>query len=393
MKVVYISPVGVVGGAERVLLTLIDALAACNSEVEPVVVTLADGPLVLELRKRNVETVVVPLSGGLQGLGDSGGRGFRMATKLLMALPALARTISRLAAVVRSQKPDIIHTNGIKAHLLGCLVAPRGVSVVWHLHDFIGERRLAPWLLRMVARRVGGTVAISEAVAADARRCLPSIPVTVIPNGIDLGRWTPGVGDGAWLERQAGFAESAEVRVGLVATYALWKGHDTFLKAASLLGTMPGARFFVVGGPIYTTGAQRTRGELEAMAKQLGLNIGFIPHQDDMAAVYRSLDVVVHASNRPEPFGLVIAEAMACGRAVVVSRGGGAVELFSDGVDAVGHTMGDARDLARVLIGLIQDRDKRDKLGEAAAESARQRFGASRQAQGVAALYQRINRC
>jgi hypothetical protein len=45
------------------------------------------------------------------------------------------------------------------------------------------------------------------------------------------------------------------------------------------------------------------------------------------------------------------------------------------------------------LIGLIQDRDKRDKLGEAAAESARQRFGASRQAQGVAALYQRINRC
>ncbi|NBU75470.1 MAG: glycosyltransferase, partial [Planctomycetes bacterium] len=200
-------------------------------------------------------------------------------------------------------------------------------------------------------------------------------------------------GDGAWLDRQAGFVESAEVRVGLVATYALWKGHDTFLKAASLLGTMPGARFFVVGGPIYTTGAQRTLGELEAMAKQLGLNIGFIPHQDDMTAVYRSLDVVVHASNRPEPFGLVIAEAMACGRAVVVSRGGGAVELFSDDVDAVGHTMGDARDLARVLVELIQDRDKRNKLGQAAAESARQRFGASRQAQGMAALYQRLNRC
>lgn len=393
MRVVYLSPVGVIGGAERVLLTLIDAMAASGAGVQPVVITLADGPLVTELRLRNVETIVVPLSAGLQSLGDSGGGGVGQVGRLLMALPALAGTVSALAAVMRRCRPNVIHTNGIKAHLLGCLVAPRGVSVVWYLHDFTGERRLAPWLLRMVAGRVGSAVAISEAVGTDARRYLPSVPVTVIPNGIDLNRWTPGVGDGAWLDKQAGFADSASVRVGLVATYALWKGHDTFLQAASLMGPMPGVRFFVIGGPIYATGAQQTRTELQAMAHRLGLNVGFVPYQNDMAAVYRALDVVVHASKRPEPFGLVIAEAMACGRAVVVSRGGGAVELFSEGVDAVGHVMGDANDLARVLGGLVADRDRRDRLGQAAAVSACQRFGATRQATAMAELYQRVSRC
>ena len=60
------------------------------------------------------------------------------------------------------------------------------------------------------------------------------------------------------------------------------------------------------------------------------------------AAALRSLDVVVHASTQPEPFGLVIAEGMACGRAVIVSRAGGAVELVEEGVTALTHAPGDA---------------------------------------------------
>ena len=54
----------------------------------------------------------------------------------------------------------------------------------------------------------------------------------------------------------------------------------------------------------------------------------------------RALDVVVHASTQPEPFGLVIAEAMACGRAVVVSSGGGAAEIVTPGEDALVHEVG-----------------------------------------------------
>src|SRR5262249_14978265 len=69
---------------------------------------------------------------------------------------------------------------------------------------------------------------------------------------------------------------------------------------------------------------------------------GLVPFQEDTAAVYRALDVVVHASTQPEPFGLTIAEAMSCSRPVVVARAGGAAGLFSRGPHALGGPPRDA---------------------------------------------------
>ena len=97
----------------------------------------------------------------------------------------------------------------------------------------------------------------------------------------------------------------------------------------------------------------------------------------------RALDVVVHASTRPEPFGLVIAEAMACGRAVITSGTGGAGELVRDGVDAVTHRPGDAVDLASRIERLAADAALRARLGRAARDTAERRFDAARLARRV----------
>jgi glycosyltransferase involved in cell wall biosynthesis len=171
------------------------------------------------------------------------------------------------------------------------------------------------------------------------------------------------------------------VRVGLVATFANWKGHDVFLEALSRLPAHLPVRGYVVGGPIYTTaGSQWTRGELEAMAAELGLGerVGFVPFQRDPADVYRMLDVVVHASTRAEPFGLTIAEAMSCGRAVVVSAAGGAAELFAEGVDAFGYTPGDVSGLAAAIRRLVEDAELRRRLAANARATALERFGVER---------------
>jgi len=87
------------------------------------------------------------------------------------------------------------------------------------------------------------------------------------------------------------------------------------------------ARFYVIGGPVYLThGSQVSRGELENHCQMLGLDgwVGLIGFQQDPAEIYPALDVVVHASTRPEPFGLTVVEAMACGRAVIATEAGGA---------------------------------------------------------------------
>ena len=128
----------------------------------------------------------------------------------------------------------------------------------------------------------------------------------------------------------------------------------------------------MIGGTLYQTeGSQYDLEDLRRLAANLGLEgrVGFTGFVDEPAAAMRALDVVVHASTQPEPFGLVIAEAMACGRAVVVS-GGGAAELVRPGEDALVHEAGRASALAERIGELARD----SALGARAEQSARQRF-------------------
>ena len=293
-----------------------------------------------------------------------------------------ARRLRRLVAEVR---PDIVHSNGIKCHLLTRLARLRNTAVVWHVHDFISRRSLVARGLRWAARAASGIVAISQAVAQDARSALGPIPVAVVVNGIDTERFLPGRADGAGLDRLAGLPAlgSDVVRVGLVATFARWKGQDVFLRAARqvVAVTSRPVRFYVVGGPIYQTrGSQWSEAELHQQGADLRTTerLGFVRFQDETPPVYRALDVVVHASTQPEPFGLTIAEAMACGRAVIVARAGGAAELFTPEEDAIGVPPGDADALARAIIELVNDPARRRRLGEAARRSAVERFGRDR---------------
>lgn len=392
MKVVFLSPVGQVGGAERVLLTLLDAWRASGQRIEPGVLALSDGPLLTDLRNRKVRCSVEPMPDRLAKLGDSGGGLFATMASGLLAYPAFRSFAAKLRQRLKEFAPDIIHANGLKAHLLASMAAPTSCKVAWHLHDFVGSRRLAPFLLGRVAGHAAGAVAVSDAVAVDFLRAVPRVPVSVIPNAVDAARFCPGAGNGAWLDGLAGMAEApaGTVRVGLVATYALWKGHDLFIRAAARARASGPVRFFIIGGPIYATGAQRSRDELMRLSRQCRVDVAFVPMLGEMPEVYKALDVVVHASTSPEPFGLVIAEAMACGRAVVAAAAGGARDLFQDGEDALGYPMGDEAALASALERLIEFRPLRENLGTAAALSARQRFDPARQARDMADWYKAI---
>jgi glycosyltransferase involved in cell wall biosynthesis len=149
-------------------------------------------------------------------------------------------------------------------------------------------------------------------------------------------------------------------------------------------------RAYVVGGALYETAdSQRSTGELRETARRLGLEgrVGFTGYVEDSAAAMRALDVVVHASTEPEPFGLVIVEAMACGRAVIASEAGGAAELFSSGVDALGHAPGDAAGLARRIEELAADGGLRARLGAQGRASAEKRFDRARLATELVPIY------
>ncbi len=403
MRILYLNPVAGLGGAEQSLLTAIAGVRRKWPLAELRLITGAAGPLVGRAEEAGAAVEVLPMPAGLRELGDSAARGRGLGGLLALAaastrtLPAVCNYLCRLRAAVRRAYPDLVHSNGIKCHLLTRAVVPRGIPVVWWAQDFYGQRPLAGRLLRLSRGRCRLVLAISRAIAEDAANVLPGVPVAVLPHAVDLARFSPGEGDGGELDRRAGLpiAPEGTMRVGLVATYARWKGHLTVLEAAAKLlaeqPTLP-VRWYLVGGPIYHTTAQFTVAELrEAVAARgLGEVVGFVPFTDNPVAVYRSLDIVVHASTLPEPFGLTIAEAMACGRAVIVSQAGGAAELFTDGIDALGVPPGDVQSLANAVRKLAANGEWRDRLGVKARASAVERFDAAHYGEKLLEVYRTI---
>ncbi|MEI7686880.1 MAG: glycosyltransferase family 4 protein [Planctomycetota bacterium] len=383
------------GGAERCLLDLMASLRQTVPDIEIHLVTGAEGPLLAQAEEFGAQTTVLPMPTAFEQLGDSalrGGRGriVRFGLSAPAALWAAWRYRRQLGRLLAELRPDVVHSNSIKFHLLTRKSA--GPLVVWYVHDFLGARAVAAKMLRWT-QGVDGCVAVSRAVAQDAQAVLPGVPVEVVYNAIDVDHFRPGP-SALSLDALAGLpvADPSIVRVGLVATYARWKGQDIFLRAAAQLTQQlrPGtARFFIVGGPIYQTlGSQWSRDELRALAKAVGAaEVGFIDFQDDPRDVYRALDIVVHASTRPEPFGRTVVEAMACGRAVIVTQAGGAAELFTEGHDAMGVSAGDPVGLAEKLQELIGNPQRRAELGANGRRSAEVRFARSRLGEQILTAY------
>jgi glycosyltransferase involved in cell wall biosynthesis len=353
----------------------------------PTVFFPTDGPLTKEISRSGINCDFFPMVESLERIGDSPlgnvGIGSRF-WQYGLALPGLAWTVWKWRKRFGKSNVKWIHSNGAKTHILASWSVPVNIPVFWHLHDFVGERPMVRKLLRIAWRPGIQALAISKAVADDFSNIVPKCPIRVWNNTIDTVKFYPENLDGSWLDHLAGFSHGFNgLRVGMVATYARWKGQDVFLRACSkILEEYSGnVRFYIIGGPVYQTpGSQWTIEDLEGMIQNLGLKetVGLIPFQSDTARVYQSLDVVVHASIRREPFGLVIGEAMACGKPVVAALRGGAAEVGRSGLDCLNHQPGDAESLSSAIVSLLNSEKLRDKIGKAARERIVNSFGQER---------------
>jgi len=390
LRVLYLNPCGHLGGAERALLDVLTSVRQAEPEWQLRLLAGEDGPLLAEALAIGVESSVLPFPESVAVLGQFSGSGLPLVRRCVAAAPSLMAYRKQLQQAIREFGPDLVHTNGFKMHLLGAWSAE--VPTVWHLHDFLSARPWMKRLLRPFSRNCRTIVAISNAVASDARLAMPRNTVRTLLNAVNLDRFTPR-GNRLDLDALSDLAAPPPetIRVGLVGAFAQWKGHHVFLKAVAQLRkeNWP-LRAYIIGGPLYqTAGSQFTFDELRSAAKKLGISdaVGFTGFQPDAPAAFRALDVVVHASTSPEPFGLVIAEAMACGRAVIASRAGGACEIFRQGCDALGTYPGDPRALAVAIRRLVQDPVLRARLGRAARETAESRFDRNRLAHSLISIY------
>ncbi|MBI5103611.1 MAG: glycosyltransferase [Solirubrobacterales bacterium] len=328
MRVLYVNQTGQVSGAERSLLTLIDAL---GGQVEAIA-ACPDGPLAEALHARGVpvhRTVGTDAS-------------FRLHPRHTpQALAEMTAAAAQTARAVRRSGAQLVHANTARAGLIAVLARRFGAPPpVVHIRDWVPAGRASSLVLGTLRRHAGAIVANSRWTAEQ----LPPgpAPLHTILNPVDAASFAAAELDPAEARAALGLAPEDEV-LGVVGQLTPWKGQSDAVRTLALVRReRPRARLLVAGSVRF--GAASTRfdnaayeRELRALPAALDLPPGavrFLGERDDVPRVMRALDLLLVPSWR-EAFGRVAAEALATGVPVIATDAGGPAEIVRDGVDGV----------------------------------------------------------
>jgi glycosyltransferase involved in cell wall biosynthesis len=363
--------------ADRVLHV---TLASDRGGAEAVIETIAAG---LD-RSRFDPVLAVPRGSALAGSWRSAGW-----TVLETAIAPRLRDLAggwaltrELEGHVRTLGIRVTHTHGTAAQIYGGRAAGRaGCPVVWQTHDTFHARWTGEGLLHRLAaaQRHDAVIAISRTVAESLDGHVPASQIEIIPNGVPVDRVAP-------VSRSA--PGPCVVWCGRLQH---WKGAHVFLDAAAQVRRAhPAARFAVVGGtmfgmePDYPAALRR-----QAAALQLEDAVEWVGQVADARPWLAAAEVCVHSSIAPEPFGLVVAEAMMQARPVVAFRQGGPAEIVEDGETGVLVPPGDVAAMSQAIAALLSDRDRAARLGDAGRRRALTHFAAAGMVRRIESAYDR----
>jgi len=242
-------------------------------------------------------------------------------------------------------------------------------------------RRLAPLATRYIANSQVTRENLLELGISPAQ-------VNVVYPPVDLENFDADRPAAPELRRPAFRIPAQAPCVGIVGQLQAWKGHKLFLRAfAQVLRTVPEAWACIVGAP--PVGGEAYEHELRELAGALGIahRVVFAGFIADVPSALQLFDVVVHASIESEPFGRVIAEAMAMRKPVVASDEGGPREIIDHGRTGLLFPRGDEGALAESVVSLLREPARAMRIAEAGYSDMRQRFSATQHARLIEEVY------
>jgi glycosyltransferase involved in cell wall biosynthesis len=396
------------GGTKRVAVHLASTLD--RSRFAPHVLVYRDGPWVTDLESAGVPVTVFRPPGpdpvqetsaaaqdasvtwGVE-FSDGGRVRLNPARQLVSDLNSWRGWFGRDAALARRLTPAVPkNTRLIHVHhsLVGdfswCHVARKlQVPFVSHEHG-AWKPRPAAW--RAAIRRAASVLCLTQRRMEELRAFMRgSVRVDYLPNGVPVGALAP-KRDRAVVRAELGLAESTLVIV-TAGHMQEWKGQALAVEAAAALEARGLDVAWLLCGteiePAYVAA-------LRARIAELGLGkvVRLLGERRDLPDVFAAADLAAHTSIHPEPFGLVVLEAMAQGLPVVGPREGAIPELVRDGEDGVLVPPRDPAALAAAIAALAGAPQRRSQLGESARARVRERFDTAHQARAAEAIYQRV---
>ena len=360
MKILFLDQSGKPGGAELCLLDI-----AKPYRDRCLVGLFADGGF-KELLQQQQIPVQVLTGRSLQVSKDSGL--LQGASSIGQLLPLIAR-VAKLA-----REYDIIYANTQKALVVGAIASPISRRpLVYHLHDILSSEHFSRTNLRLavtLANRASLVIANSQASQAAflAAGGNPKL-ARVVYNGFAPQLYRQ-ANSSAQTKQQLGLA--GKFVVGHFSRLAPWKGQHVLLEALKLCP--PEVTAIFVGDALF--GEQDYKQKLHQQVAELGLEqrVRFLGFRSDVVSLMAACDLVAHTSVAAEPFGRVIVEAMLCGRPVVATQAGGAVELVESEKTGWLVPPGNATRLAEAIESCRQQPELAGAIAREAQISASQRF-------------------
>ncbi len=363
-RILVVFPVAQIGGAERLLLHLLERLD--RRRFAPAAFVVGRGPLQDELAARDV-----PCWG--------------FAAHRFREILPVALAGWRLAQLIGRHRAEILHVCGVKSLIYAAPAARlTGARILWHLFDPPPDP--PSWQDRIAARFPSDQlVHIAEQTREQFAPLLGNRAASVIRPGVD----DPPEADLSLLAR---YELPADQPVALIATrLQRFKGvHDLLDAAPRIWQAAPDCTIVVLGGslfglePEYRQAIQHKARQIDPQGKRL-LVTGHVPLAERQAWQARCT-LYVHTAHQ-EPFGLAIAEAMARGKAVVSTETEGGRLLVDPGETGLLVAPGEPAALADAVLRLLQNPDEAEKMGRAGLARVRDQFHVERMVEQIQAVY------
>ena len=296
-----------------------------------------------------------------------------------LAVPGLTRLILQIAAAGRQH--DIIVANSQKAFVLSALAAPIAKRpLLWWLHDIVSRAHFG-WAqiclsVTMANQLCSSVVVPSQAAAAAFATSGGRASLTrVVSNGIVV---PDALAERTGLRRALGLPTAFVI--GVFSRMAAWKGQHVVMQA---LTQIPTAHCIIAGGPLF--GENKYADALRCSANSLNLSarVHFLGHRNDVPALMRAVDVMVHPSVEPEPFGLTLVEAMLQQTPVIAAAGGAVSEILDGGRLGTIVPPGDAGALAAAVHLVQTETAEAASRAEMARKWAVDQFSVDRMREGI----------
>jgi glycosyltransferase involved in cell wall biosynthesis len=384
-KVLYVEGNldGTIGGSFFSLLFLVTGLD--RKLYLPVVVFYARNPLLDRFKQAGIDTRVIvprrPIT--LRSLAG------RWISKAANFIKGFVVEPLQIACLLRREGIDIVHLNNSITSNHVWMLAARFARVACVSHErginasFSGRSR---WL----GRGLDAVICISGAVQDNfARAGLYDLKLNTIYNGLDPEEMAPRRSRDEICQELG--VDSAKRFVGIVGNVRHWKGQEVVIRALSRLGSKFDDVVCLIIGDADSAN-QQYRDHITNTLNELGLGgrVVITGYKVRVADYISVLEVLIHASVMPEPFGRVLLEGMALRKPIVASRGGAVPEVVVHEVTGLLFSPGNHDDLAASLERLLDDPEGAAAMGVAGYERLMAEFSIEQNVRATESLYERV---